>query len=68
MLAGLGLRGGVEEIDCENLKGTQSVHLFANAVVYPSFRDATLDDRGRVAGDDMFGCPTALRSVAESID
>lgn len=29
VLAGLGLRGGVEEIDCENLQGTQSVHLFA---------------------------------------
>jgi len=37
VLTGLGLRGGVEEIDCENLKGTQSVHLFAIAVVCPFF-------------------------------
>jgi len=32
VLAGLGLRGGVEEIDCENLQGTQSVNLFAIAL------------------------------------
>lgn len=37
VLTGLGLRGGVEEIDCENLKGTQSVHLFAIVVVCPFF-------------------------------
>lgn len=48
VLAGLGLRGGVEEIDCENLQGTLSVQLFA-----PISRFGCSEMRrcGRVAGD-----------------